>query len=139
MPDGSAVDAAIVSKLIGDGQLMALLTDGVYWGVAAGGKTKFGIVSLSMYDDTYMESGTAYEQGLYLVKAVTLSNDTQTARTAYARMHNLLQDVALTVSGYSLMCLRRVSRFREAEPDGSNPELRWQHWGGYYEVWVSPS
>lgn len=139
MPDSGAVDAAIVARLAGDTALMALMKDGVYFDVAASGKTKFVIVSLATSVDDHEFCGTAFEESTYLVKAVTLGTSGTEVRTAAARIHVLLQNAPLTVSGYANVLLRRSEYVRYTEVDDVDNDIRWQHRGGRYDVWVSPS
>lgn len=139
MPDSGAVDAAIVARLAGDATLMGLMTDGVYFDVAASGKTKFVIVSLTTSFDDHEFCGTAFEEVTYLVKAVTLGTSGAEVRAAAARIHALLQGVQLTVAGYTNALLRRTEYVRYTEVDDVDNDIRWQHRGGRYEVWVSPN
>jgi hypothetical protein len=138
MADSSAVDGAVIAKLAGDGTLAALMTDGVFVDVAPNGATKFVIVSQVDHQDDYVFEGSAFEMFLYLVKAVDLSADGSNVKTAAARIHALLQDVALTITGYSHSLTRRQSRVRMTEVDEVDGNIRWQHRGGRYEVVVSP-
>lgn len=139
MADPSSVDAAVVAKLRGDATLLALMTDGVYVDIAPNGKTKFVIVSLVVHFDEYVFEGSAFEQSVYLVKAVAREVDTSAVITAAARIHTLLQDVALTITGYTHGLTRRSERVRYTEVDDLNPDIRWQHRGGRYDVFVSPA
>lgn len=137
--DASAVDAALVAKLLADSTLAAILTDGWFFDVAAHGATKFGIVSQLAHEDDYMFGGSAYEAFEYLVKAVALSNSGADVKTAAARIHTLLQDGALAPTGYTLMRMHRLERVRYADEDPDNADVRWQHRGGRYLIQVSPS
>lgn len=139
MADPSNVDAAIVAKLVADSTLMALLTDSVYMDVAPNGKTAFAIVSLVAHEDEYVFEGSAYEKSLYLVKAVVRDDGEATAKAAAARIHTLLQDVALSITGYAHMLTRRTERVNYTEVDEIDPDTRWQHHGGRYDVFVSPT
>lgn len=139
MPDPSDVDAAIIAKLSGDATLLALMTDGVYMDVSPSGKTKVVIVSMSTHQDEYVFHGSAFEQSTYVVKAVEQSGSGATVKTAAARIHVLLQDVALTITGYIHAKTRRSERIRYTEVDDVNQDIRWQHRGGRYEVVVTPT
>lgn len=139
MADSSEIDAAVVAKLSGDATLMALMTDGVYVDVAPTGKSKFVIVSLVIAQDEPQLGETAYEQAVYLVKAVERHASGATVKTAAARIHALLNYGSLTVTGYSHMLTRRVERIRYTEVDQVDQDIRWQHRGGRYEIFVSPS
>ena len=68
--DSSAVDAALVATLSGDATLAALCPGGVFFDVAPEKAEKFVIVSQVVHLDHYSQTGTAYEEFVYLVKAV---------------------------------------------------------------------
>lgn len=138
MPDSSAVDAALVSKLSADGTLMALATDGVWVDEAPQGSQKFVIVSLVEEVDEQQFGGRAFEDALYLVKFVELSSSSSNAKTAAARIDTLLEQGTLTPTGYSLMAMFRESRLSPmVEVDEVDLSIRWQHRGGHYRVVVS--
>lgn len=140
--DPSDVDAAIVAALKTDtssGGLMTLMTDGVWIDMAPKDSTKFVIVSLSTHEDQYEFAGAAYEKSVYLVKAVDLNISGTRAKAAAARIHALLQDVPLSISGYVHMLTQREERIRYTEVDEENADIRWQHRGGRYQVFVSPT
>jgi hypothetical protein len=136
VPDSAALDTAILAKLQGDATLAAILTDGIYFDVAASGKTRFGIVSLSTDREDYAFDGSI-EESVYIVKAVVLDTSPTSAKTAAARIHTLLQNTPLTVTGFDHLALRRTERIRYTEVDAENNDIRWQHSGGRYEAWVS--
>jgi len=136
--DPAEVDAAIVTHLANDATLAGLLPDGVYMDIAPSGKTQFVIVSLVIHEDNYMLGGEAFEKALYLVKAVDKSTSGSIAKAAAARIQTLLQDVPLTITGYTHMLTQREERVRYTEVDESEPDTRWQHRGGRYAVFVSP-
>ena len=139
MADPAEVDAAIVTHLANDATLAGLLPDGVYMDIAPSGKTQFVIVSLVIHEDNYMLGGEAFEKALYLVKAVDKSTSGSIAKAAAARIQTLLQDVPLTITGYTHMLTQREERVRYTEVDESEPDTRWQHRGGRYAVFVSPN
>jgi hypothetical protein len=139
MSDSSEVDEAVIAALAGDATLMAAMTDGVHVDVAPTGKTKFVIVSQVDHEDEYDFDGITYEVFLYLVKAVELNVSGLTVKSAAARIHTVLQRVNLTVDGYKHSMTRRVARVRYTEVDESDGNKRWQHRGGRYEVFVSPT
>jgi hypothetical protein len=113
------------------------MTDGVYLDVAPSGKTKFVIVSLAAHEDVPQLGGSAFELSTYLVKAVEQNVSGATVDTAAARIQTLLEHVTLTITGYSHVMTRRAERVRYPEIDPENPDVRWQHSGGRYEVMVS--
>jgi hypothetical protein len=138
--DGSHIDAAVVAKLAGDATLMALMPDGVFMDVARSGATKFVIVSLVIAQDGQaMSPSRPYEDVLYLVKAVEQSTTGTNVRAAAARIDVLLHDQPLTITGYAHMGTRRQERVRYTEVDVVNNDTRWQHRGGRYSVWASPT
>jgi acyl-coenzyme A thioesterase PaaI-like protein len=138
MADSSDVDAAVIAKLLADPQLMAIVQDGVFFDVAKHGATRFVIVSQMTHEDEYMFGGSAFEAFDYLVKAVVINTSGADVKTAATRIHAVLQDQPLSVTGYSLMRMQRIERVRYTEPDDDNADARWQHRGGRYAVVVSP-
>lgn len=138
MSDSSEIDAAIVAKLVNDAPLMALMTDGVYFDIAAKSKTKFVIVSLLSALDVGMFRGRAYETPIYLVKAVALSTTGADVKAAAARIDALLEQGTMSVTGYGLLAMHRTERVRYTEVDQEN-DNRWQHRGGMYEVQAAPA
>lgn len=139
MADASEIDAAIVAALSGDSTLDALMPDGVFVDVAPNGATAFVIVSLTYHEDVYQfGEGRAFERATYLVKAVEQTVNGANVKSAAARIDALLQDVALTITGYTHLVTRRVERVRYTEIDEVDNNIRWQHRGGRYEVVVSP-
>lgn len=118
---------------------MTILTDGVYMDIAPKGKTRFGIVSLAAHEDQYQMGGEAYEKSTYLVKAVDLNNSPRRANVAADRMREVLEQTALSIAGYDHMLTEREERVAYTEVDSDNPDIRWQHRGGRFAVFVSPS
>jgi hypothetical protein len=145
MPESSDVDQALIDLLLADATLMALAPDGVFMdeagkSLATGGNaTRFVIVSLVDETDEPMFQGTAFEDALYLVKAVALSTAGGNVKAAAARIHALLHFGDLTVAGYGLMVMRRRSRIRLTDVDQVDPSIRWFHRGGRYQVMVAPA
>jgi hypothetical protein len=154
MRDSSDIDAALVAKLLGDtepGGLMTLLPDGVFMDEAGpsiagvGTSKRFVIVSLVDEHDEPMFGGRAFEEALYLVKAVALSVingvplSSATMKAAAARIDALLELGTLEIPGYGLMVMRRESRVRTTEVDEVDPSIRWQHRGGRYQVLAAPT
>lgn len=137
MPDSSAIDAALLATLVNDATLAALMPDGVWIDEAKQGATRFVIVSLITETDEGDFDGRAYEDALYLVKAVEKSSSGSNAKTAAARIDVLLEDQALTATGYNWMATFREERVRYAEVDAVDASIRWQHRGGRYRVQMS--
>ena len=138
MPDSSNVDNALIAKLGADSALLALVPNGVYFDEAPAGSTRFVVVSLVDENDEPMFQGRAFEDAQYLVKAVVLNGSGGNAKAAAARIDALLEGGDLTVTGYSLMSMRRVARVRYTEVDEQDSSIRWQHRGGRYRVMASP-
>lgn len=138
MADSSELDASISALLLGDAQLAAIMTDGVYFDIASHGAQKFVIVSLMSEFDTRMFHGRAFETAIYLVKAVALSTTGADVKTAAARIDALLEQATLNVIGYGQVIASRTERVRMTELDPNN-DSRWQHRGGLYEVVASPA
>jgi hypothetical protein len=137
-PDSSAIDAALVSLLAADSELTALCPDGIYWDVAPEGTQRLVLVSLTAADDEPVFEGRAWEDMLYLVKAVMLSTiANQNAKAAAARIDAVLEGATLTAPGYTTMIVRRERRFRTSEPNPQNPAIQWFHRGGWYRVVMS--
>jgi hypothetical protein len=137
MADSSDVDAAVIALLAGDATLMALMPGGVFFDVAPPGLTQFVIVSQMAHEDAYTFGASLWERFLYLVKAVMQGPSNHTANEAAARIHVLLQDVPLPVTGYSTRLLQRTDRIRVTEVD-DDLQTYWQHRGGLYELFAAP-
>ena len=138
MPDSSAVDAALVAKLAGDATLMALTPDGVYFDLAPEGSKSFVLVAhLAHVDEPLFNGGTAWEQFTYLVKAVTPGPSARDGESGGGADSRAAGGRAAEPEGYVDMRCARVERVREQERDDIN-EVRWNHRGGHYEIWVSP-
>jgi hypothetical protein len=137
-PDSSAIDAALVSLLAADAELTALCPDGIYWDVAPEGTQRLVLVSLTAADDEPVFEGRAWEDTLYLVKAVMLSTiANQNVKAAAARIDAVLEGATLTATGYTTMIVRRERRFRTSEPNPQNPAIQWFHRGGWYRAVMS--
>lgn len=137
MPDSSTIDQAIAAKLLGDSTLQGLLPDGVWFDEAKQGATRFVVVSLIIEADEPAFGGRAFEDALYLVKAVVLASTGVNIAQAAARIDALLEDQPLTASGYTWMTVFREERIRTTEVDEFNRDLRWLHRGGRYRVQMS--
>ena len=142
MSDSSDVDNALVAKLGADAALLAQMLNGVYFDKAPAAMTRFVLVSLVEAVDGRQFGGRAFEDALYLVKAVGRSTPDQplevgVMKTAAARIDALLEGGTLTVAGYTLMTMHRESRVRETEADEEDTSISWEHRGGHYRVMVS--
>jgi hypothetical protein len=139
VPYSGDIDSALVAKLLNDATLAALMPDGVYWDIAASGKTRVVIVKLMSHAVEPMFGGRAYEAATYLVKAVELSTSGSNAKAAGRRIDALLDGGTLAINGYGLMTIALDEYVRFAEDDPDNADARWQHYGGIYAVTVSPA
>jgi hypothetical protein len=135
--DSSEIDNALMAKLLGDATLQGLMPDGVYWGVAAPGRTRFVIVSLVIAQDVQQFVKRSYEDVLYVVKAVASSMSGGDVKAAAARIDALLENGTLSIPGYALMTLYREERIRDTEFDDVDSSIRWQHRGGRYRLMAS--
>lgn len=144
MRDSSAIENALVDLLRSDSTLSALLPDGVFYGHADEGCTKFVIVSMATSHDEPMFGGRAFEDYNYLVKAVVLNDVDGTTLLAEARIDELLDPqppappATLSIAGYRLMAMRRIDRVRYPDPDPEDPSIVWQHRGGHYQIVAYP-
>lgn len=137
--DPSEVDAAILAVLRNDPELRALMPGGVYFDVAPPGRTQYVVVSMEFHEDAYTFDGPALETTLYLVKAIErISDGDGNTKRAAARIHELLQDQPLTITGYVHSATTRTGRARDTEADEIDNDARWQHRGGRYQVIVAP-
>lgn len=138
MSESGAIDAALSAKLLNDAALTALMPDGIFFDIARKDVTRFVLISLINEDDDLMFNGRAFEEHLYLVKAVALATTGADVRAAAARIDVLLDGPdALAIAGYSDTRIQRIHRVRYTEVDDTN-ETRWQHRGGHYELWAVP-
>jgi hypothetical protein len=136
--DSSDIDQALIARLGSDAQLLALMPNGVYWDEAPPASTQFVIVSFIEQADAREFSARAFEDALYLVKAVELSTvATKNCKAAAARIDALLEEQPLTVANYEPMALYREARIRATEVDDIDPTIRWFHRGGHYRVVMS--
>ena len=132
--DSSAIDNALVAKLGGDVELLALCPNGTYWDEAPAGATRFVIVSLVDHADEAVFGGRAFEDTLSSVEARMLSTVGGDIKAAAARIDALLEDSPLTATGYTWMTLHREGRIRQTEVDDADPSIRWYRRGGTYRA-----
>jgi len=134
----AAVDVALVAVLANDAALMALLPDGVWLDVGKDDATRFAIVQHQSHVDEEGFRAPLYEEFRYRVTARVLDKAVTAADAAAYRIHELLEDQVLTVTGYTHMATLRVERIKTTEIDAIDNNIRWQIVGGDYEVFVSP-
>lgn len=139
MPDSSAIDSALIATLGSDAALLALCPNGVYYGEAPGGSTRFVIVYLIDEEDTSVLPGTrAIEDAVYLVEARMLSTVTgSNIAGAAARLDALLENATLSAAGYTTMTVHREKRVRDTDVDDQDSTIRWFRRGGHYRVQMS--
>lgn len=137
MPESTAIDSALLAYLRADAQLAALAPDGVYFDLADPGSQRFILVSVAESVDMPMFRRRAWEDLIYLVKAVMLVSANGNIAGAANRIDALLEDRPWSAAGYTWMSGARVSRVRYPEQDEQNPAITWQHWGGRYRVQMS--
>lgn len=136
----TAVRRAIYGKLSGDTTLNGLLgtpatgySKNIYHGLAPDGAS-YPLVVFSKQSGVPVEAFTdpsAYETDIWLVKAIDRATSADTAEAIADRVKTLLNDASLSISGSTLMYLRRQS-------DVEYPELtdgvRFQHAGSLYRL-----
>jgi hypothetical protein len=138
--DSEAIDAALLQHLGSDPELLNLMPNGVYYGLAPADCTAFVLVSIITADDTPAFGGRAFETVTYLVKAVERTDGSQlNARAAARRIDALLEHQRLTIDGYGCLEVRRVHRIRYPETDERDTSIRWEHRGGEYELMAAPA
>jgi hypothetical protein len=134
----NAVEAALYSKLTGDGTLVGLLAAGTasVHAYRAPENSVSPLVVFSEQADTpgYTFRARAWENLLYLVKGVVEEYSMKTAGQIAERLDALLSDGTLSISGRSLLYLRRETGVRYSEQsDGKT----YYHAGGVFRVWTT--
>jgi Protein of unknown function (DUF3168) len=141
--DSGAIDDAIVARLQGDATLAALMPDGVYFGRAQAGKTRFVIVASESGTDEAITFGRPgeranHERHTYVIRAVEKSSTTANTKAAANRIRELLEDQPLTIPGFVNPAIARVDYLRYPEVDAIDQSIVWQHRGGRYRVIAAP-
>jgi hypothetical protein len=133
----SAIDQALVSRLSTDAALTIAAPGGVWWELAPqDAAVPYVVITLAEDVDEQVFRGTAYQAAQYAIEAMDDNPSSDGVMTAYDRIHALLQDQALTITGYTLLkCIRR-RRYRSVIEDG---DQRIQQCGGVYELWAQPT
>jgi len=134
------VRRAVYGKLSGDTTLNNLLgtpasgyTKSIYHQQAPAGAS-YPLVIINKQTGTPTEAfgdPSAFETDVWMVKAVDRSNSADTAEAIQARLDALLSDGTLSISGASLMYLRRQSDVEYSETDDG---VRYQHAGSLYRL-----
>ena len=137
LPDVLEIDNAVIHVLLTDPTLAGLMPDGVYWDVAKPKAKRFVSVSRVEATDEPVFGSRAYEDVLYLVKAVVLESTGGDVGAAARRIDALLEDQPLTIPGFVHMVTYREEPIRYTEVDEVDDTIRWQHRGGHYRVQAS--
>jgi len=141
------VDSALVNFLMSDngpGGLMKLMPDGIFFDVAASSATQYVLIKVQASENERVFGGVGIERPLYLVKAVARNTSGASTHDAAARIDLLLNgDRGQGGSfpgptGFARCASSRVEYIRYAEIDTEDPDARWQHRGGLYDVHASP-
>ena len=134
----SSVKAALNTKLRGDATLTGYLNAGtasVYQNLAAqGDDAPYVIFQKQAGTPDYTFTGKAFDNDLYMVKAVTQGHSPALAGTIADRIDAVLTDGSLTISGGTHYYLRREADIDYTETgDG----VTYHHIGASYRVWSS--
>jgi hypothetical protein len=131
----NAVEAGLYTKLTGDATLTALLSGGtasVFYGVAPDGADPPYLVFNEQTDTPdYTFTQKARDNLLYQVKGITSGPSAKTAGSIAERIESVLTDTALTVSGKTLLYLRKESGVHYPEVDQGRV---FHHRGGLYRI-----
>lgn len=142
----TSIRRAIYGKLAGDTTLNGLLGDpapgyskAIYYQIAPSG-SEFPYVVFNKQAGTPMyvfrNGKPGYENEVWLVKAIDESRSADVAESVSARIDVLLGDASLTISGGSLMSLRRDSDVDYSELDSG---VIYKHAGALYRVLAQPT
>jgi hypothetical protein len=136
----TAVRRAIYGKLAGDTTLNALLgtpptgySKSIYHQEAPDG-ANYPFVVFQKQSGTPTEAmgvPSALENDIWLVKAIDRGSSSDTAEAAQARVQVLLNDASLSISGSTLLYLRRQSDVEYPEVDNG---VRYSHAGALYRL-----
>ena len=137
MADSSDIDQALIVRLASDSALLGYMPNGVYWGTAPPGSTRFVTVDLVNGDDVPMFGARSHEDKVYRVLARALSTTNPAIKDAAARIEELLEGAVLTVAGYTTMVVERDGYLRFDDQDDVDPSLVWRNRGGLYRVVMS--
>ena len=134
------VRRALYGKLSGDTTLNNLLgtpptgySKSIYHQQAPAGAA-YPLVIINKQTGTPTEAfgdPSAFETDTWLIKAVDRNTSADTAEAIQARLDSLLSDGTLSISGASLMYLRRQS---DVEYPETTDGVRYQHAGSLYRL-----
>jgi hypothetical protein len=136
----TSVKRALYGKMSGDTTLNNLLgipapgySKSIYFQEAPAGAS-YPLVIFNLQSDVpteAMSDPSAFETDIWLAKAVDRSPSADTAETIQARLRTLLNDAALSISGSTLMYLRR--RAGVSYPETANG-VQFKHAGDLYRL-----
>jgi N-acetylneuraminic acid mutarotase len=132
--DSSAIDNALIAKLGADAALLALMPNGVYYGLGPPGATRYVTVTIDQQTDVPAFGGRVQEDTQYRIVASGLSTANPDCQGAALRIDELLEDQPFAVDQFTFATMYRVRRIRETRPDLTNPSVRWHLRGGVYRV-----
>lgn len=133
----NAVKAALWSKLANDGTLNAMLAGSqyVFDGMAPQETARpYIIFQIVSGVPSHSFSGRVYDNDLILVKGLTDGFSTVAAGQIAERIDTLLDDGTLSISGRTLLYMRRDDDVEYAETTGEG--VRINHSGAQYRCWV---
>ena len=132
----NAVETGIYSKLTADtgaGGLMVTAT-GVYHRVApAGAVVPYVLFNKQSGVHEFARAARMWRDYLYLFKIIDEGYSTARAGTLLERIDTLLNDGTITISGYSLMEMRRQS---DIEYEEISDGVVYQHVGALFRIWI---
>jgi hypothetical protein len=127
----------VVNTLQADATLASAAPSGVWRHIAPEGMTGvYVVVTPQINMASYEMGGEVYEVQRVQVKAVHESTTGASAQTAADRVDVLLNQVTLTISGFTCMTCHRVETFEYVE---RTPTSVYQHRGSDYELWADPN
>lgn len=119
----AALDTAVAAALGADATLATLAPGGVWQDLApADAREPVVVFSLEQGQDDYA-MGRRLERGRYRVLVAGTQPVAPSVRSAADRIDAVLQDTTLTVTGYTGVSLRRLSRAATVDVDGDDRYL----------------
>lgn len=126
------ITAAIVTTLRSNTSLKDAATGGIHEGVALSGS----IPPLILYTVTYAPRSYDFSQHVMVMLGLDMwayATNQVDARNIDTLIYQTLQDAPLTVSGQSILYLRRTADLESADVDEAG--RKYYQTGGSYEVW----
>lgn len=132
------LDQAIHGALVGDATLTGQLAAGtasVFYG-SADRQSDPPLVTFAEASGVpaYTLGARAWEDFVYVVKAITEGESFALAKTLRDRIDEILSDATLTVSGHENLYLRRESSIEMVEDAGGR---RFNHAAGQFRIWAA--